>query len=86
MNPKWEHIKFVPPDRLTPRQREVAQGLAESRTPGELAESMGLATKTVEGHRVELERALGLKVSHTLALSNLALITRWAICHHLTHV
>jgi DNA-binding NarL/FixJ family response regulator len=37
--------------RLTPRQREIVELLAQGRTSAEVAASLGISTKTVEAHR-----------------------------------
>jgi DNA-binding NarL/FixJ family response regulator len=41
-------------DRLTPRQREVLQLIAEGRTSREIAQLLGISVKTVESHRTHL--------------------------------
>jgi len=52
------------PDRLTSREREVVQLLAEGRSNKEIAKSLDLSVKTVESHRAALMRKLDL---HSLA-------------------
>ena len=47
-----------PLDRLTERQREVLQLIAEGRTTKEIAQRLDLSVKTVEGHRTELMKRL----------------------------
>jgi DNA-binding NarL/FixJ family response regulator len=54
--------------RLTPRQRQVFQLLAEGDTPGEIALRLNLSVKTVETHRAEVMRRLGLHRPVHLAL------------------
>ena len=54
--------------RLTPRQRQVFQLLAEGDTPGEIARRLNLSVKTVETHRGEVMRRLGLHRPAHLAL------------------
>jgi DNA-binding NarL/FixJ family response regulator len=47
-----------PLDRLTGRQREILQLIAEGRNTKEIAEVLNLSTKTVEYHRLKLMEAL----------------------------
>ena len=47
-----------PLDRLTPRQREVLQLIAEGNTTKAIAANLGLSTKTVETHRAQLMERL----------------------------
>ncbi|GAB4209250.1 MAG: response regulator transcription factor [Roseiflexaceae bacterium] len=54
----------LPQDRLTPRQREVLQLLAEGHSAKEIAHALSLSVKTIEMHRAELMRRLGV---HDLA-------------------
>jgi DNA-binding NarL/FixJ family response regulator len=57
----------VPPeslDRLTPRQREILQLVAEGKTTKEVASLLSLSVKTVETHRSQLMERLGI---HELA-------------------
>jgi DNA-binding NarL/FixJ family response regulator len=44
--------------RLTPRQREVIQLLAEGRTSKEIAVTLGLSVKTADTHRADIMRRL----------------------------
>jgi DNA-binding NarL/FixJ family response regulator len=48
------------PSRLTPRQREVLQLLAEGRTNKDVARLLDITVKTVETHRTNLMSRLGL--------------------------
>ena len=48
-----------PFERLTPRQREVLQLVAEGNTTKEIARKLDLSVKTVEMHRSQLMAALG---------------------------
>ena len=41
-------------ERLTPRQVEIAQLIAEGHTNAEIARILGLANKTIEAHRTQL--------------------------------
>jgi DNA-binding NarL/FixJ family response regulator len=63
---------------LTPRQREVLQRIAEGRSTREIAEGLHLSVKTVETHRAELMRRLGIH--------DVAGLTRYAIRHGLIRV
>jgi DNA-binding NarL/FixJ family response regulator len=47
-------------DKLTARQREILQLIAESRTTKEIALELGLSAKTIEFHRAELMKRLGI--------------------------
>lgn len=47
-------------DRLTPRERQVFQMIAEGKTTRQIAERFGTAMKTVDTHRTRLMRKLGL--------------------------
>ena len=60
-------------DRLTPRQREVLQLVAEGRSRKEIAAILNISVKTVEFHKATLMRELNL---HTVAD-----FTRYAIEH-----
>ena len=64
-----------PSDRLTPRQREVLQLVAEGRSRKEIASILNITVKTVEFHKARLARELNL---HTVAD-----FTRYAIEHHI---
>jgi DNA-binding NarL/FixJ family response regulator len=54
----------TPLDRLSPREREVLQLIAEGRTNNEIAEVMTLSVKTVEKHRASIMSKLDI---HDLA-------------------
>jgi DNA-binding NarL/FixJ family response regulator len=47
-------------ERLTPRQKEVLQLIAEGRTTKEVAQRLGLSVKTAESHRAQLMERLGI--------------------------
>jgi DNA-binding NarL/FixJ family response regulator len=47
-----------PAGRLTPRQREIVQLLAEGKSSKEVAVSLGLSVKTAETHRANIMRRL----------------------------
>jgi DNA-binding NarL/FixJ family response regulator len=47
-------------DRITPREREVLQLIAEGKGTKEIAAALAISVKTVETHRTNLMRTLGL--------------------------
>ena len=49
-----------PPDRLTPREREVVQLLAEGKSSKEVAVALDLSVKTAETHRANIMRKLDI--------------------------
>lgn len=61
--------------KLTPREREVLQLLAEGRRNQEIAALLGTSVKTAEAHRANLLRKLHLR--------NVAELTRYAVRHGL---
>jgi DNA-binding NarL/FixJ family response regulator len=61
---------------LSDREREVLQLLAEGRSSSEIAARLGISTRTVESHRANVMRKLGL---HTVAA-----LTKYAIREGLT--
>ena len=63
--------KFL--DRITPRQREVLQLVAEGRSRKEIAGILNISVKTVEFHKAKLMRELNLQTA--------ADFTRYAIEH-----
>jgi len=48
-------------DPLTPREVEIVQLIAESRTSREIAELLTISEKTVERHRANILDKLGLR-------------------------
>lgn len=56
----WRNEEPGPFDRLTPRQRQILQLIAEGRTTKQIAESLQLGVKTVETHRLQLMQQLDL--------------------------
>jgi DNA-binding NarL/FixJ family response regulator len=58
-------------ERLTPRQREVLQLIAEGHTTKEIAKALGISAKTAETYRAELMKALDIH--------DIAGLTRYAI-------
>jgi len=55
-----EESQKSPLERLTSRQREILQLIAESRSTKEIASELGVSAKTVEFHRAELMKRLNL--------------------------
>jgi DNA-binding NarL/FixJ family response regulator len=53
---------------LTPRQREILQLIAEGRSTKDIAQRLGLSARTVESHRAELARRLGVRGVQGLVL------------------
>ncbi|HXW14418.1 MAG TPA: response regulator transcription factor [Terriglobia bacterium] len=64
-----------PSQRLTPRQREIVQLLAEGRTNKEIAAILGVSTKTVEAHRAH--------VMQKLELQSFSDLIRYAVREHI---
>jgi DNA-binding NarL/FixJ family response regulator len=65
-------------ERLTRRQREILQLVAEGRTSKQIAQHLGLSVKTIERHRAD--------VMQRLEIHDLAGLVRWAVGHGLvTH-
>lgn len=48
------------PGRLTPRQREIVQQVAEGHTNAEIASQLGLSLKTIETHRADVMKRLDI--------------------------
>ncbi|MGA7217022.1 MAG: response regulator transcription factor [Candidatus Sulfotelmatobacter sp.] len=70
--PQRQAGNFLPQDRnLTPREREVLKLLAEGKTVRIAAAILGLSSKTVDAHKFNLMRKLGLH--------NKAELVMWAI-------
>jgi DNA-binding NarL/FixJ family response regulator len=60
---RWEHRKIVKEedDRLTPRQREVLQLLAEGRVMKEIGDILHMTTRTVAFHKYRMMEVLDAK-------------------------
>lgn len=56
----------IPPEPLTPREREVLQLVAEGRTTKEIATLLGLSVKTAETHRMKIMRKLEIHETASL--------------------
>ena len=55
-----------PVARLSPRQREILQLLAEGKTAREIGVLLGISARTVETHKYDLMTAAGIKTSAEL--------------------
>lgn len=55
-----------PAIKLTPRQREVLQLVAEGRTMKEIASILNISTRTVESHKYEMMETLGVQTNAEL--------------------
>jgi DNA-binding CsgD family transcriptional regulator len=64
--------------RLTPREREIVQLLAEGKSTKEVAVALGLSVKTAETHRSNIMRKLELH-----SVSDLVL---YAVRNNIVHV
>ena len=53
--------RFIRTDELTPREQEVVKLVAEAHTNKEIAEILHLSEKTVENHRSNAMRKLGMR-------------------------
>lgn len=58
----------APGDRLTPREREVVQLVAEGRTSKDIAVQLGLSVRTAHAHRANIMRKLELHSISELVL------------------
>ncbi len=65
----------TPIDRLTPRQRQVMQLIAEGNTNAAIAQNLGVSIKTIEKHRTNL--------MDKLDVHDLAALVRLAVKHKL---
>jgi two-component system, NarL family, invasion response regulator UvrY len=63
--------KSVDPVKLTDRQLEIALLVADGLSGGDIAVRLKLTAKTVEYHRREIDKAIGVKGT--------ALLVRWLI-------
>ena len=70
----------VPPTlgRLTPRQREVLQLVAEGHTAKDIAARLGISVKTVEFHKASIMDRLGVRTASEL--------TKYAVAHGFTEL
>jgi DNA-binding NarL/FixJ family response regulator len=56
----------LPPDPLTPREREMLQLIAEGKTTKEAAAILGISVKTAESHRTRLMEKLNIHETASL--------------------
>lgn len=64
---RWQHKKLVQEaERLTERQREVLQLLAEGKVMKEIASTLNMTTRTVAFHKYRIMEVLGAKSSADL--------------------
>jgi len=64
---RWQHKKLVQEsERLTERQREVLQLLAEGKVMKEIATTLNMSTRTVAFHKYRIMEILGAKSSADL--------------------
>src|SRR5207302_10102906 len=56
----------VPPDPLTPREREVLRLVAERKTNKDVAKLLGISQKTAESHRTPILEKLGIHETASL--------------------
>lgn len=52
--------------RLTPRQRDVLQLIAEGKTMKEIASTLGISQRTAESHKYDMMQTLGVKTTAAL--------------------
>jgi DNA-binding NarL/FixJ family response regulator len=62
-----------PTERLTPRQRQVLQLVAEGRSLKAMARILNISRRTVESHKYELMRSLGVSSTAELVLTAIRL-------------
>ena len=65
-------------DRLTPRQREILQLIAEGQSAKQIALRLNISVKTVETHRTQLMNRLQIR--------NIAGLVRYALRNGLIHL
>ncbi len=65
----------LPPEPLSPREREVLQLVAEGKTTKEVAVVLGISVKTAESHRT--------RIMEKLDIHETASLVRYAICRGL---
>lgn len=56
----YRHKSDLPPDPLSPREREVLQLVAEGKTTKEIAGVLNISVKTAESHRMHIMSKLGI--------------------------
>ena len=68
----------LPPDPLSPRERQVLQLIAEGKRTREIADLLGVSVKTAETHRANIMRKLGIPQT--------AGLVRYALQHGLSEL
>jgi DNA-binding NarL/FixJ family response regulator len=68
----------LPASKLTPRERQIVQLLAEGRTSKEVSAALGISLKTAVTHRTNLMRKLGI---HSIGE-----LVRYALRNNIIHV
>jgi len=74
--PKTRSVPRSPVDRLSPRELEVIQLVAEGKTSVEIAEILSLSPKSIETYRSRLMQKLGI--------NNIPALVKFAILHGIT--
>jgi DNA-binding NarL/FixJ family response regulator len=64
--------------RLTPREREIVQLLAEGKTSREVALALGISVKTAETHRANIMRKL--------EVHSVSEVVRYAVKNHIVGI
>jgi DNA-binding NarL/FixJ family response regulator len=73
---RWQHKKLVKEDeRLTDRQREVLQLLAEGKVMKEVSDILNMSTRTVAYHKYRMMEVLGAR--------NSAELVKYAVRNHI---
>ncbi len=75
-HPLRQAVLKSPIERLSPRERQILQLVAEGKTSAEIAEMLYLSTKSIETYRSRL--------MHKLGVSDLAALVKFAIQHGMT--
>jgi DNA-binding NarL/FixJ family response regulator len=70
--------KVLARSRLTPREREIVQLLAEGKTSREVALALGISVKTAETHRANIMRKL--------EVHSVSEVVRYAVKNHLIEI
>jgi two-component system, NarL family, response regulator NreC len=60
-NPPSPVDSFPPTEELTPREIEVLRLIVQGYTNRQVADELGISTRTVEGHRANLTEKLGIR-------------------------
>jgi len=68
LNPESQLAGSAPTGRLTPREREILQLIAEGRTNKEVAARLAVSPKTVDAHRANIMNKLDLHSASQLVL------------------